>query len=319
MHLRDHKPGQSIKQLCSIGIALGCITWLLLSLYKNYSLLREQHLIFSPVQFGMSMLPLALSYLFIPSMWCRILTSLGVSLPYRKAFRIQYLSHLGRYIPGRIWAYIAQSYLASQEHVSVAETLCSNAILMSLMHLSSLCIFALSFLVWNVFTLPTRCLLVLISFSLVYLLLRMHWLERGINAVIKRFIDLNTPLKCKELPYIMLMTENALSWITFSIGFHIMLTSFYHIDLNQSFVIVGTFSISWLVGYYTFLSPGGLGIQEGVQVYLLTFFFPLPLSIVIALASRLWLILGDTMVSLLAVALTMYENRLQRVAHGSYL
>ena len=167
------------------------------------------------------MLPLALSYLFIPSMWCRILTSLGVSLPYRKAFCIQYLSHLGRYIPGRIWAYIAQSYLASQEHVSVAETLCSNAILMSLMHLSSLCIFALSFLAWNVFTLLIRCLLVLISFSLVYFLLRMHWLERGINAVLTRFIGLQTTSemqrtslyyvndrKCFEL-------DNIFNWVSY--------------------------------------------------------------------------------------------------------
>jgi len=98
-----------------------------------------------------------------------------------------------------------------------------------------------------------------------------------------------------------------------------MITSFYTIETNKSLIIVGTFSISWLAGYYAFLVPGGLGIQEGIQVYMLAFFFPLPISIVIALASRLWMTLGDIIVFLLAAALTIQENRLQRSAHESYL
>jgi hypothetical protein len=107
------------------------------------------------------------------------------------------------------------------------------------------------------------------------------------------------------------------SWLVFAIGLHAMINSFYDVSINESFIITGIFSISWLVGYYAFLSPGGLGIQEGVQVYLLTFFFPLPISIVIAFASRLWMTLGDIMIFLLAIALTMHENRLQRSAHGA--
>jgi glycosyltransferase 2 family protein len=319
MRSKDRKPGRRIKHLCSTGIALGCITGLVMSLYTNYNLLQEQNLIFSPTHFGVSLLPFGLSYLFIPSMWCRILASLGVSLSYRKAFCIQYLSHLGRYIPGKVWAYVAQSYLASQERISLTETLCSNAILMGLMHLSSLCIFALSFLAWNVFTFSTRCLLVLVSFSLIYFLLRMHWLERGVNVILARLAGLRKALQCQKLPYTPLITEIALSWLIFSIGLHLMIMSFQPVDMTQSFIILGTFSISWLIGYYTFIAPGGLGVQEGVQVYLLTFFFPLPTSIIIALALRLWMVLGDAIVFLIAVALTLHENRMQRSAHGSYL
>jgi glycosyltransferase 2 family protein len=114
-----------------------------------------------------------------------------------------------------------------------------------------------------------------------------------------------------------LITENALIWLIFSVGFHLMINSFYPVYMSQTLIIIGTYSISWLVGYYTFFFPGGLGVQEGIQVYLLTFFFPLPISIVIALASRVWLILGDTIVFLLAVVVTMHENRLQRSAHGA--
>ena len=319
MNTRGKKSRHLIKTLVAVGVALFFFIVLLMSLYQNYDFLQEQHMTFSPVQFCLSLLPLVLSYLFIPSMWCSILGSLGVSLPYRKAFCIQYLSHLGRYIPGKIWTYIAQSYLASQAHVSLAETLYSSTILMCLMNLSSLLVFALSFLAWDIFTFFIRLLLVSLSFLLICFLFRMHWLERGVNTLIARITRLSTKLRCNSLCYTPLVIEAFLSWSVFAIGFHIMITSFYTIETNKSLIIVGTFSISWLAGYYAFLVPGGLGIQEGIQVYMLAFFFPLPISIVIALASRLWMTLGDIIVFLLAAALTIQENRLQRSAHESYL
>src|SRR5262245_32172553 len=125
----NRKAGYLIKNLCYGVLVLVCIGLLIASLYRNYDFLQAQHLSFSPLQFAISLFPLILSDFFIPSMWCAILASFGVSLPYPRAFCIQYLSHLGKYIPGKIWAYIAQSYLAAQAHVSLAETLCSNAIL----------------------------------------------------------------------------------------------------------------------------------------------------------------------------------------------
>ena len=307
-----------IKNLISGGIALVCIVLLLKSLYQNYGLLQEQHLTFSPVQFSISLFPLVLSYFFIPAMWCGILVSFGISLPYRKAFCIQYLAHLGKYIPGKIWAYLAQSYLASQAHVSLAETLCSNAILMCLLSFSSLFVFAASFLAWNTFTFLTRLVLVVLSFFLIYLLFRMRLLETIFNLLLERFTGIHNTLHCESLYYKNIFIASSLEWFTFTIGLYCMIKSFYPIDMLQSIIIVGTFSISWLVGYYAFLSPGGLGIQEGIQVYLLTFFFPAPISIVIALTSRLWLTIGDVLIFLLALALTIHDNRLQRSIHGSY-
>jgi glycosyltransferase 2 family protein len=317
MNTRSSKRSHLIKNLCSIVITLAFMIALLISLYKNYDSLREQPLNFSLGQFVMSLFPLMADYFFIPFMWCSILASLGVTLSYRKAFRIQYLSHLGRYIPGKIWSYLAQSYLASQEHISLTETFCSNVILMFLMNLSGFLIFALSFLAWNIFTFFTRCLLVALIFLIFYYLFRIHFLEKSINFVLIRFTNMQINLQCTYLHYGALSMAISASWLVFTIGLHAMINSFYDVSINESFIITGIFSISWLVGYYAFLSPGGLGIQEGVQVYLLTFFFPLPISIVIAFASRLWMTLGDIMIFLLAIALTMHENRLQRSTHGA--
>jgi hypothetical protein len=317
MNTRSRNRSHSIKDLCSTGIALAFIIMLLISLYENYGLFQNQPITFSLGQFIMSLLPLMIDYFFIPFMWCSILASLGVALPYRKAFRIQYLSHLGRYIPGKIWSYIAQSYLASQEHVSHTETFYSNVILMCLMTLSGFLIFVLSFLVWDIFNFFTRCLIVALVFLLSYYFFREHLLEKSVNFILARFANMQLNHRCAYLSYGPLTMAISASWLAFAIGLHIMINSFYSVNIVQSFIIMGIFSISWLVGYYAFLSPGGLGIQEGVQVYLLTFFFPLPTSIVIAFASRLWMTLGDIMIFLFAMALTMHENRLQRSVHGA--
>src|SRR5262245_32749524 len=135
MHTKSGKPRHFVITFFSMSVALIFVVTLLINLYKNLDSLQAQHMTFAPTQFGVSLVPLVFSYFFIPSIWCRILASFGLALSYRKAFCIQYLAHLGRYIPGKIWSYVTQAYLASQEHVSVTETLCSNLLLMCLMHL----------------------------------------------------------------------------------------------------------------------------------------------------------------------------------------
>jgi hypothetical protein len=305
-----------VKNFLSCGIALVCLVVLLASLYQTYDSLQAQDMVFSPVEFSISLFPLVLSYFFVPSMWCEILMSFGVSLPYRQAFCIQYLSHLGKYIPGKIWGYAAQSYLASRAHVSLAETLCSNIMLMCLLSLSSLLVFALSFLVWNIFTFLIRCLIVVSGFSLIYCLFRAHLLEKIFNFFLAHCTGMYHVPHCESLYYTNICIASSLGWATFTVGLYFMVKSFYPINIQQTVVIVGTFSISWLGGYYSFLTPGGLGVQEGLQVYLLTSFFPLPISIVIALASRLWMTVGDVLIFLLALMLTIRDNRLPRSIRG---
>ena len=319
MNEKYRKVFRLIKPLFSVCIACFIIAILLLKLWQHHNILFEQNIFLSPVGIILSLPFLILSYFFIPYMWCMILESLEVSVSYRKAFQIQYLSHLGKYIPGKVWPCLAQSYLASQAKIPIKTTLLSNTILMYLMSVGSLLVFAISFLAWNIFPLSIRYLLVFLSFFLAYMIFSKKILEKCINFLIKNFKSVNIIFLEKFLNYPSLFTALFLNWVIFWIGFYLMINSFYDIALDQSIIIVGTFSISWLVGYYAFLSPGGLGIQEGVQVYLLQFFFPLPISIVIAFAARLWMTIGDLCISLLAVALLIYEHRSQESVHGASL
>src|SRR5262249_25679279 len=49
--------------------------------------------------------------------WRAILTGLGSRLPLRAAVRVYFVSQLGKYIPGSVWALVAQMELAKEHHV----------------------------------------------------------------------------------------------------------------------------------------------------------------------------------------------------------
>ena len=140
------------------------------------------------------------------------------------------------------------------------------------MSLNSLLVFALSFLIWDVWKFSIRFIIVILIFSMTYLLFRTHFLEKRFNMLFSRFIGNYSNIHCNKLHYPRIFTASSLEWTAFIIGLYIMIKSFYTININQAIIITGLFSISWLVGYYTFLSPGGLGIQEGVQVYIALIF-----------------------------------------------
>jgi uncharacterized membrane protein YbhN (UPF0104 family) len=64
--------------------------------------------------------------------------------------------------------------------------------------------------------------------------------------------------------------------------------------------LVGIFAGAWVIGFLSFLAPGGLGVREGILVYLLGFYLPSHVAIVVTLLSRLWV----TAAELMGMALT---------------
>src|SRR5699024_11945438 len=49
--------------------------------------------------------------------WRALLSGLGSSLPYRVAARVMFVSQLGKYLPGSVWAFVAQVELARDQKV----------------------------------------------------------------------------------------------------------------------------------------------------------------------------------------------------------
>ena len=93
------------------------------------------------------------------------------------------------------------------------------------------------------------------------------------------------------------------SWVFFALGYYFLLRGLYPTALKHTLVLAGIYSISWLTGFLSILVPGGLGVRDGVQAYLLSFLVPAPVAVAIALLQRLWLTVGDVVTGLVAMHL----------------
>ena len=93
-------------------------------------------------------------------------------------------------------------------------------------------------------------------------------------------------------------------WACVGIGFFLFVKSIYPIQIVQLPIILGIYPFAWSIGFLSLITPGGLGVREGILTLFLTTFLPSVTATLIALLSRLWII--NTEVILAAIAWGYY-------------
>ncbi len=108
-------------------------------------------------------------------------------------------------------------------------------------------------------------------------------------------------------------------WACVGIGFFLFVKSIYPIQMVQLPIILGIYPFAWSIGFLSLITPGGLGVREGILSLFLTAFLPSATATLIALLSRLWII--NTEVILAAIAwgyycrqrrITKFQNTVSR-------
>ncbi|MBI3965524.1 MAG: flippase-like domain-containing protein, partial [Chloroflexi bacterium] len=95
-----------------------------------------------------------------------------------------------------------------------------------------------------------------------------------------------------------------LYWLLVGVGYYCVLAAFDPtVEVRTAVLVTGFYAGAWLAGYYTLLSPGGLGIRELTYAALLLTVLPSPLAAMLPLVARLWTLVGELISGLIAVAL----------------
>ena len=71
---------------------------------------------------------------------------------------------------------------------------------------------------------------------------------------------------------------------------------------------VSLLSLSWVIGFLSFFTPGGLGVREGVMISLLRFHFSSLLSSLILVINRSSLTLCEVIVTFLIILKKVHER-----------
>ncbi len=103
-----------------------------------------------------------------------------------------------------------------------------------------------------------------------------------------------------------------LVWISLGIAFFLFVKSIYPIHITQFPIIMSIFAFAWSIGFMTLITPGGLGVREGILSLLLTSCLPPATATLIALLSRIWVICIE--IILAGVAFGCY---MRQKAHSS--
>lgn len=234
------------------------------------------------VAFGLMLLAAA-CYAFL---WKLILERLGTPLSYRKSYRIFFLSQLGRYIPGKVWSILGLVYLSQKEGVSKVISGTSVTLQLVLQIVSGVVVFAMALPFWRDLDSSTGLVALVLLLPLGLVLLHPAVVTRGVRLALRMTGQTEIELSWS---YRYLLSQLALwigFWLLNGVAYHFLIRSLDSSPLPNVLVLAGIFSVSWVAGFLSLVTPSGLGVMEGALAFLLSFSFPMHVATIIALWTR---------------------------------
>ena len=244
-----------------------------------------------PWLFAVATVLLALSYGLVACLWGLALgRAAGTRLT--AGARIWFLSNLARYVPGNLWSYVGAVELARREGVARRVTL-------SVMALTQLLSVGVALLAGLPVLLAERARLgrpALLGAVVVVVAAGLAALfRRQLLALARRRLrglDL-ADLTPSAATVALLVVGYAVYWAVTGLAFATLVASMYPLDVSDVPLVVAAYAAAYAAGFLALLTPAGLGIREGVLVVALAPVLPAGPALVVALVSRLWMMLVE--------------------------
>jgi len=271
----------------AIFVFLGKMVW------ENWTQLKAASFTFRFFPFLLSTFLFALSYFIQVWAWYLITLGLGIALPLRETVGTWFYSQLGKYVPGKIWLFLSRLYFygskgKSKGTVTVAVYLETATFVMAAGLIFLVSLFDLrreipSLHPW--ISLPGVLCLLILAFLFIHPRVLQATLNRCL-AFLKRepiFISISYG------ETLWILGISVLSWVVGGIGFYLFVDSVFAVQPDYVLIVTGALAISSTLGLVALFAPSGLGIREGVLVYLLSAIMPSAVAVVVSVLTRLWM------------------------------
>jgi glycosyltransferase 2 family protein len=243
--------------------------------------------------------------------WQVVLADLGSRPAPGVAVRIFFLGQLGKYLPGAVWPLLAQMQLGREHDVPRTRTLTVGLVSLALSLLAGLgtALVTLPFVGRETLTQYWYALLALPVFGLILVPAVANRLL-GEALRLARRPPLERPLSARGL-------AGGLGWAVASwacFGLHLwLLTREVGADGPALLALcLGAFALAWCAGFLLVLAPAGAGVREAVLVLALAGELGTPAALLVALASRAVMTLGDVLWSGVALVLETADRARRR-------
>lgn len=220
-------------------------------------------------------------------LWREIVRQFGTSLEFRKAFRIVFLSQLGHYLPGKVWNLFGVIYLGSKEGVPKLISGASLGLQLLWQILTGVIVFLLSLPFWGRSQPLAGLYPSLLLLPLGAILLHPALMRWGLGFLLRAMGEEPQGLDWGYRDTLSQLLLWLLFWFINGIAYYLLINSLTPSPLSLLPMVVGAFTIAWVVGFLALFAPAGLGVVEGTLTFLLGFYFSIPVATVVALITRL--------------------------------
>ncbi|MDO9575304.1 MAG: lysylphosphatidylglycerol synthase transmembrane domain-containing protein [bacterium] len=283
-----------IKLFLGIVILIIIFSFMGKYLFENWQQVPFQELRFNYALLITSFLIYACCFILGGFIWKTSLSFVGENLSLIKSLRISAFSYMARYVPGKIWGIIGQVWFTKKEGNIPGEKsgvcIVVNTVISILSSLLlALIIFPL--ILESKFSEKFYLLFILIPlfFIILYPPIFMRIVNFGLRKLKREKIK-TVPKYTQILELLLLYT---FGWVLTSSGIYFLISSFYPIKSSFFIPLCGIYPGAWVIGFLSLVTPGGLGVREGVLSYFLSFYMPVSVGIITSIIVRIWTIIGE--------------------------
>lgn len=221
-------------------------------------------------------------------------------------------SGLLKYLPGRIWTYTAQLLWLNKFNISKSLILYVNVLCIAGAMIVSLylgVIYSAAYTdIMNTATI-TLAFAALIALNIIYISWNSLFMNKALamaSRILKREIH---PIKGSKALLLFIQFMYACSWSLMGLGGYFLARGIgLDIAFTSIIALLASMSLSWLVGYLVILSPGGLGIREGIMLLMLNGVVNTQTALIFPILSRLMSLMAEALLGLVALSFGMKYN-----------
>lgn len=309
--LSNMKPNKSffkssIKILLLLCLIIGII-WHVTAKW-DYQVLQD-------LSFNWYLLMLSCGFLALSFMGLALIAYKLLSSPEKIKFRdyspIYFLSQLGRYIPGKIWLIVGKVELLKKKGFDRPWTTFVTFLEMALMLVGAGIIVLIGLVNLQLHYLQYLGFWIYLSFlPVVLFLIYIPNFYSVFQKIITRFspggFD-KTPYPYRKFEMQIIVFYYALVWLLMGSGFTLLVKSVFPGDYSYLYLST-VFTVSWIIGFISLLSPSGIGVRESIMILLLSEIMPITEASIIAIISRIWFTGIELLLSCLIIFPTQIKN-----------
>ncbi|MGQ9707255.1 MAG: lysylphosphatidylglycerol synthase domain-containing protein [bacterium] len=288
----------------TIGIAIVILSFYFLinRLLRDWQQIPFSRLHFNPVLLILSyIILLFLHFPFGGYGWKLILLGFGKKLPLMRSTAIITLTQLGKYVPGKVWFTLGRMSFAKRDGIPEAITMTSVVIETGFLLLAAIFLFAIAIILLPRSVVPRAAYCSFLLAPCTLIITYPPILNRILKPLLKWFKQPPFVLQLSYTQLLLILCVYLLDWLVQGIGCFILINSFYPLPLSRLPILLGGYSISWILGFIILIAPAGLGIREGIYTFILKLVMPQPIAIMSALITRIWMSTAEVAMAIICL------------------